>query len=97
MPLAVPNLPDTLGVYDLIEKGFFSYLSHNCPDFLRVPYLNVEGFVQLDQQMRKFPVLRVFTEIWSQCRFQPSFVPATVREPGCPARERENDLLGHRH
>jgi hypothetical protein len=48
-------------------------------------------------KMRKFPVLRVFTEIWSQCRFQPSLVPATVHEPGCPARERENDLLGHRH
>jgi hypothetical protein len=25
-----------------------AYLSHNCSDFLRVPYLNVEGFVQLD-------------------------------------------------
>jgi hypothetical protein len=72
----------------LIEIAM-AYLSHNCPYLLRVPYLNVECFVQLGQQMRKFPVLRVFTRNMGSCRFQPSFVPATVPGPGCPhAREK---------
>ena len=34
-------------------------LGDNRLNFLRAPHLNVECFVQLDQQMRKFPVLRV--------------------------------------
>jgi hypothetical protein len=38
-------------------------LGDNRPHLLRAPHLKVECFVQLDQQMLKFPVLRAFSKI----------------------------------
>jgi hypothetical protein len=57
-----------LRVISVLIEIAVAYLSHTRPHLHRVPYLNVECFVQLDQQMRKLPILRVLTKIRPHCR-----------------------------